>query len=476
MRSNRSALVRGLLLASIATMYGCVSSSISPDLAHVMRTSGAPVLPRIADDVDAEDDESVHALLATPLDAERAVRIALVNNRALRARLRELGIPRGLLLEAGLAPNPTFEVERMPERDTRLELAFEYDVTSLVLAPLRSRAARPALEAARYEVASFVVQLGYEVRTAFYDLAAATERLGIAQRSLDAQTASRDAAIALFEAGNTRSLDVAVETAAYERARVGVAQLELARADAEERVRRLLGLHGADAVFTIQATLDATPPALDVPDDLEAKAIEASLELAAMRHRAEGLALASGVARTEGWLPDISVDLHVLRGRPEQEPGVVADQRTRVGAGVTFTVPLFDRNQGRRRALDAEADGLVERYYGLAVDVRSAARDARNRFLSAQARVDHFERVLIPAQRRVLDETRLQYNAMQIAVFPLLDARRAVLDVELAYVDTLRERLAARAALAALLAGQRVDAPRPASSVSSSSSETEGGH
>lgn len=54
------------------------------------------------------------------------------------------------------------------------------------------------------------------------------------------------------------------------------------------------------------------------------------------------------------------------------------------------------------------------------------------------------------------EQTLPQYNAMQIGIFQLLQARREELDVELAYVETLREYWTAAAAVDALLQGRRV--------------------
>jgi cobalt-zinc-cadmium efflux system outer membrane protein len=62
----------------------------------------------------------------------------------------------------------------------------------------------------------------------------------------------------------------------------------------------------------------------------------------------------------------------------------------------------------------------------------------------------------VPAQARVTAQTLLQYNAMQLGIFQLLEARREEFDVELAYVETLREYWSASAELDAVLAGTRV--------------------
>ena len=76
---------------------------------------------------------------------------------------------------------------------------------------------------------------------------------------------------------------------------------------------------------------------------------------------------------------------------------------------------------------------------------------------AAHARARHQERVVVPARKRVLEQALLQYNAMQVGIFQLLDAQRAQLDAELAAVEALREYWTAKAAFDALLAGRLVE-------------------
>jgi outer membrane protein TolC len=467
--------LRALVAAASLLLGGCLSSSIAADMADVRARTNVPVLADVADlTVDPDSDGDARDLLAEPLDADAAVRVALLNNRALRAQLRELGVARGRLIQARQVANPTFEAESLPERNTAFEFRVEYDLTSLVLAPLRAKAAAADLEAARLDVAGDVVQLGYEVRSAFYTLQGAEQRLAIAQRALDAFAASRDAAAALLEAGSISALDASSQIAAFEKARVTVARIELEVADLRERLQRLLGLHGQDTEWTIRGELPPVPGELPLADEPETRVVQASLELAAMRSRLEAIARRTKLSRTQGWLPEIDVDVHALYGDPES---TATRGPVRAGAGVSLSVPLFNQQRGTTRAHEAEFDALMERYHGLAIDLRSAARETRNRVASAYARARQFQQVILPAQRRVVDETQLQYNAMQLGVFQLLQARREQLDVELAYVDTLREFWSAAAALDTLLAGHRVDVVGAAGTTPmNAGSEPAGGH
>lgn len=467
-------LLGGLLLLW-GSASGCVSSSLSTDLSRVKSLSHTSALPALPEGrVDTKLAREAEEQLQKPLDVNAAVRVAMLNNRDLRARLRSLGVERGRLIQAGLLSNPHVEAELMPERNSRLELRAEYDIMSFVLMPMRKKAAQHELEAARVDAAGDVVELGYAVRVAFFALQSAELRLTFAMRSLEALAASRDAAQALFAAGNIPELDASTQISAYERARIVVAKLELARAEAREHLQRLLGLHGKDAEWTVRLDFEDVPDELEPGADMEKRALDANLDLAAKKHSLEALARRTGLTRLEGLLPEIALDVHSLIGTPDGE----RNYGVRWGGGVGLAVPLFDRKQGEIRSFEAQFDSELERYQGLAIALRSQAREAWARVTSAHLRVRKYQEVIVPAQERVMEQTQRQYNAMQLGVFQLLEARRAQLDVALDFAETLREYFTARAELDALLAGRAVNMRATETTTSSSAPSTanRGGH
>ena len=456
-----------LLLVFIAALGGCVSTGLREDRTLVREL--AAVSSELAEVdrpvADATNDE-VLAMVAQPVDANTAVRIAVLNNRELRAQLRELGIERARLLGANMLPNPTFEAELQPERQTSMELRVEWNVAGLLLAPLRSEAASADLDRARLEVAGEVIDLGYRVRVAFYELQAAEEILRISQHALEALGAAQLAAHALEDAGNMRALDVAARDAAFEEERVRVAEAELDALVAREEVQRLLGLHGDETAWTVAGSLPHAPTDDADVEGLERRAIEASLSLRALRARMIGAARRAGLARVEGMLPEVLVDVHVLLGDSTSE--------TLIGGGLAVQLPIFDRGDAEVAAYEHTLDAAFERYVGMAIDVRSQARESRARVLSSGARARQYESVILPARRRVLDETLLQYNAMQMSIFSLLSALRERQMREVDAIQTRREYACAMAAMDALLAGHHVSATGTARSTQSS--ESEGGH
>lgn len=437
-------------LACIA-LSGCVSTALHDDLDEVRQLSQAVALADVGGQVDDAPAPDVEEILRAPLDADAAVRIALVNNRELRATLRELGVARGRLLQAGLLPNPLVDGEFLPERQTAAAVRVEWDIAFLLLTPLRVEAASADLDVARFEAAGTVIETGYRVRDAFHELLEADEQLAVAQRQLDALTAARDAARAMAAAGNLRALDVVAREAAFEEERISVAEMELAAIVAREHVQRLLGLHGDDASWTTAGPLAPVPTEMTDPPDLERRAIDASLELRAMQSRMIAAARRAGLARAEGVVPELLVDVHALVGDPTSGAGVT------FGGGLGVRLPIFDRGDGRVAAYEHQLDAHFERYIGVAIEVRSAARESRARVLSSRLRAQHYADTVLPARQHVLDETLLQYDAMQVSVFQVLDALRERQRTELAAISTRHEYWSAVAALDALLAGHRVE-------------------
>ena len=445
-------------LALLLPLTGCATTSFSSDLRRVEQLSGAPIPLRVADGPPEDHDPTVtREVLARPLTADAAVAVAFRNNRHLRASLRDLGVARGWLAQAGTLPNPAveFDVRYQTDRSQPLQgdVRLEFALTRAILTGQRAGLARAELEAAQARVAGTVLETGYAVRAAFYAAQASEERLAAAQQALDAFAAARDAARALHAAGNLRALDLSVQEAAYETARVTVAEIELERLDRREHLHRLLGLHGDATEWTLAEGLPPAPEALSLEAMTETRALAASLDLVAQRANLQALARRVGLSRAEGWLPDVTVDAHA-----EQDGNSIE-----VGGGARVTLPIFDQRRGATAAYGAQFDAALERYYASAVDLRSALREARNRLRSAHARARQYDAVIVPARERVLRETLLQYNAMQVSVFQLLEARRDLLDATLRRAEVRREFWTATAGTTALFAGRQVGAAGHAS-------------
>lgn len=97
------------------------------------------------------------------------------------------------------------------------------------------------------------------------------------------------------------------------------------------------------------------------------------------------------------------------------------------------------------------------RFRALAVKVRSEVRRARNHMLSARARVEYYRKVLLPLRGTIVEQTQLEYNAMLVGVFQLLQAKQAEIEAGRGYIEALRDYWIARAELEHAVGGRLQD-------------------
>lgn len=435
---------------------------------------------------DAAARAAVDSLLADSLTADAAVQIALLNNRRLQATFEDLGLAQADLVQAGLLSNPVFGGRSLwpteggpPTLGVNVALEF-LDVLYL---PLRKRIARSAYAAARYRVAGAVLDLAAETRMAVVRAQADAARLAMQRRIVRNARAGYTASALLREAGNVPAVDVLAEQALYEQARLDELTAEGAMVESREALARLLGLSGPDAdlvlagplppvpaeggLFVRAAEADGVPTAVVDLAAIERAAVEASLELAAARADIETAAQRAGLADIEGLVPEVEIG-----GEAERDDG-----DWKAGPEVGLVLPLFDQGQAR----SAAARGAVRRaqalYYATAVDVRSAARTLGQRLATTRRAALHYQTTVLPLRAALVQQTLLQYNAMQTGVFGLLDAQRQEAEAAARAVDALAAYWTTRADLDALLQG-RLPAlgARPPMSAASDSAAPERGH
>jgi cobalt-zinc-cadmium efflux system outer membrane protein len=78
----------------------------------------------------------------------------------------------------------------------------------------------------------------------------------------------------------------------------------------------------------------------------------------------------------------------------------------------------------------------------------------RERLQGAEDRARYSRDILLPLRERIVHETQLQYNAMQLGVFELLRTREQQIEAAVAYVDALLDYWLARTDLEQLLSGR----------------------
>lgn len=81
------------------------------------------------------------------------------------------------------------------------------------------------------------------------------------------------------------------------------------------------------------------------------------------------------------------------------------------------------------------------------LEVRSDVRRALHQLQTARALYSQITTTLLPQRQKILGETLLQYNAMQVSNFMLLQAKADEVEAQKAQVEALRDYWIARAEL-----------------------------
>lgn len=390
---------------------------------------------------DAQARSAWRELLARELTADAAVQIALLNNRDLTGTYEDLDIAQADLVRAGLLRNPIFSGALRFDTaggGTGVELSVTEDFLTLLTMPLRKASAGAAFEAAKARVTRAAVETAYEARVRFYEYQAAEQTLELRETVERASAASYELAQRLYDAGNSRQTDLLSEQAMHEQARLEALTTRATAQQARERVNSALGLWGNDTAWTAAGRLPDPPADDGACEAIERRAVAASLELAQARWDIEVASASARLARPLAWLEG-------------SEAGAVAEREVEggwsVGPAVSIPIPIFDLGGAAAGESAARLRQAADRYYASAVRVRAEARALAAELSSARERLERHRTVLLPLQERLVQQTQLQYNAMQVSAFQLLQAKQDQIEAGVSMIEATLDYWTASAGL-----------------------------
>ena len=437
----RHALIAATLLASCVPSRSSLFGPVERDVSNRIGIG-------VSWTEDGRTTAGIDALLAKPIDLDAALRISFARNRHLQVRFDELGIVASQVAEATVLPPLAVDADykRAVSGDgTEIELTAVQDVLDLLQLGQRRGIADAELRGARARAVAATVQLAAQVETAFYDVVAALQERELVQTAFQATSASANLVERQHAAGNTSDLALAREQEQRERTRIEVGRADQQLAERRARLAALLGI-GGEAQWTTAGRLPEPPRSTPKLDDLEQAALAASLDLTALRADADAAAARHRYAMVRSVIPELGAGVAVAR----RDAG-----HWEAGPAIRIGIPLFNQQQGPRARARAEENRAKNEIVATSVDLRANAETTRSRVLQAFAEVRQLADVVMPLRKRVLDETVLQYNAMNASTFELLTARREMVDVGQQYMEALRRYWSAMAEAKALRRGGR---------------------
>lgn len=405
--------------AAILLVTGC--ASVTPDggfdkvaqLATNTLGKDARIV-RNADDQRALDS-LVSAKLASPLQIDDAVQIALLNNRALQATYWNVGIAQADLVQAGRLQNPSFSFLRTRAgSDIEIERSLGGNFISVLTAPLATRIEQGRFQQTTLLVANAMLQHAAATRRAWVGAVAAGQGVTYAQQVNEAALLSSELTGRMTHVGNASALDLAREQAFQADTKAALIRAQQAAVTTRATLTRLLGL-AADSAVRLPDRLPDLPAAPRDLADVETVALRERLDLQAARLQAAHTATSLGLTRATRFINVL--DLEYVRNSS-------SGQSTAPGYAITLEIPLFDWGTARIAKAEALYMQEVNKVAQAAIDARSEARQGYQDYRSAYELARHYRDDVIPLRKKISDETMLRYNGMLVSVFELLaDAR-----------------------------------------------------
>jgi outer membrane protein TolC len=436
--------------AAAALLAGCAGFSPDGGFDAVRATTKdrIPQEPRwLRTEADADSARGeIRKLLATPLTADAAVQVALLNNRGLQATYAELGIAEADLVQAGRMRNPGFKFERLSRGDAvEIERTFLFDILGLITMPVRTDIERRRFGAAQDRVAAETLQVAADTRSAWVNAVAAQEAARYMEQVQAAAEASAELARRMTAAGNFSKLDQAREQVFYADATAQLARARQGALAARERLTRLMGLWGEDTGFKLPDRLPDPPAVAREIADLESRALRQRLDVRSAMKEAESVAASLGLTRVTGYLSVLEVGYRHNSATNEER---------QTGYEIELSLPLFDWGGARNTRAEHTYMQAVNRAADIAVRARSEVREAYTAYRTALDIARHYREEMVPLRKRISEENLLRYNGMLISLFELLaDARQQIASVG-ASIEALRDFWLAEANLQMAMTGK----------------------
>lgn len=436
-----TSLLGALVLAGCASVApdGLRSAVDSHTAARLPAGSSLP--PPEGSDT-AEQQQATHTQIAQwlsqPVDADTAVRIALLRNPGLQTQLAQLARQDAQRAQSLTLFNPTLMLGRFVNGHEReIERQLSFNLVQLITLPWRSRWQGWQLEQATLTAAQQVLLHAADTRRAWLRAVAAQQSLQASERMHEAAAVGGELARRMALVGNFSKRDQAQELRVQHDAAAQLARARLTAALEREHLARLMGLWGAQADFALPAQLPALPPAnaLHTGADAEATALHERLDVRALRRDLDTTAERSGFTRVGALFGDIGAS---YSRNTSTDRATRHDEVTR-GWELDIPLPLFDWGGVAAAGTRAQLQHSSALLRDAALRARSEARTSWLRYRTTWDLAQQQRTEVLPLAQQMQEEAVYRYNGMFISTWQLLAQARSTAQAVTTATDAQRD-------------------------------------
>jgi outer membrane protein TolC len=192
-------------------------------------------------------------------------------------------------------------------------------------------------------------------------------------------------------------------------------------------------LWGPNVAALLPSTLPPLPSKSRSLASVEQEAMDKRVDLEIARLEVEALARSYGLTRSMRLVNVLNASgiskTQKNKGEPSADGG---------GFDIAFEVPIYDFGRAKVREAEQRYLEALNRLGAMAVNARSEAREAYGAYASTRAIAVQYEHQVLPLRQTISEQTELQYNAMQVDAFALLEAARENAASKVASIEAKR--------------------------------------
>ncbi|MBI2920659.1 MAG: TolC family protein [Planctomycetes bacterium] len=285
-------------------------------------------------------------------------------------------------------------------------------------------------------------------RTAYWAAVAAERRVEVARRSAELADKVVEVAVARYEARQAAAIDVNLAKVRAGQARAGVRRAEGEAESSRAEVLAFVADPGrAPEGWKLSDGFPAERPAVDL-----AKALQAAHgdrpDLAALDAAGVEAGARIDLARADA-APDLGLGLgyEFERDRVEGDGVDIRDSSHSITFGVTLTLPVLNRRRGEIAEAESDRRRLAALRTALESEIGRDVTAAEAKMRAAGDVLALYEKEVLPAAEKNLEDVRAAYAAGELAIVELLRAQEDWQSVLAESVDAAAGYAEARAEL-----------------------------
>jgi len=386
---------------------------------------------------------------AQPLALPQVVEYSLQNNGELKAFREEVGIREAGKVRAGLLPNPTLEMEvstgaltgSSAENSVSLGVSQEFLLSGK--REKRLSLAERELEMYRFQLAERERVLRIEVKTAFYDVILARQRVGLAERGIALNRQLMEIAGERLAVGDIPELELNLVKVEFARSQGARSEIANVLNQYRAKLWTLMGLPAGEPP-EIAGTLEPEAAMTMALVDLKQLALGKRPDLKALEAEKGRGDADIALARAEA-TPNLTAGLALKRDTTAIEVGGLEGKDTAytIGFKLSMPIPVFDRNQAGVQEARTRRDSTDSRLVATRKGVEREVESAYAGFQNASHVLSLYRSGIIPQLEENLKLTQEAYRLGEIGILNVIQEQKKFFEVNERYLAALHDRQAA---------------------------------